>query len=154
MTRVWAFLRSRRLRWPRRVLGALVAAWLVLAIAWHVAIRIVGFPDDLLAKAPASSLTLSDANGVLLRQEATSAGTKERWVALDQISPYLVAATLASEDNDFYDHGGVDWSAIARASWLDLRGRSPEFGGSTITGLRPRRSSQLARAIADQSTPP
>ena len=141
MTRVWALLRSRRLRWPRRVLGALVAAWLVLAIAWHVAIRIVGFPDDLLAKAPASSLTLSDANGVLLRQEATSAGTKERWVALDQISPYLVAATLASEDNDFYAHGGVDWSAIARASWLDLRGRSPEFGGSTIT-------MQLVRILA------
>jgi penicillin-binding protein 1C len=123
------------------VLAVIAAVWLVGAIAWHVAIRVVGFPAELLAKESASSLALGDANGVLLRQEATSAGTKERWVPLEQISPYLVAATLASEDNDFYDHGGVDWFAMARASWLDVRGHSREFGGSTIT-------MQLVRLIA------
>ena len=141
MNRLREIWRSRKLRWPRRVLVAIAATWLVLTLAWHVAIRVVSFPSDLLAKTSASSLTLADANGVLLRQEATSAGTKERWVSLDQISPYLISATLASEDNDFYDHGGVDWSAIVRASWLDVRGRSPEFGGSTIT-------MQLVRILA------
>ncbi|HEX7699248.1 MAG TPA: transglycosylase domain-containing protein, partial [Kofleriaceae bacterium] len=135
-------VRSRKLRWPRRILASLAIVWLVATVTWHVAIRVVEFPRELLAKGPASSLAITDANGVLLRQEATSAGTKERWVALDQISPYLVAATLASEDNDFEDHGGVDWSAMARASWLDLRGRSPEFGGSTIT-------MQLVRILAN-----
>lgn len=132
----------RRLRWPRRIVLSLAIVWLVAMVTWHVAIRVGEFPRELLATGPASSLAITDANGVVLRQEATSAGTKERWIALDEMSPYLVAATLASEDNDFEDHGGVDWSALARASWLDLRGRSPEFGGSTIT-------MQLVRILAN-----
>jgi len=133
LVRVRAIAVSRRLRWPRRVVATAFALWLIAAIAWHVAIRVAEFPRELLAKEPASSLAIADANGVLLRQEATSAGTKERWVPLARVSPYLVAATLASEDNDFYGHAGVDWSALARASWLDVRGGGPEFGGSTIT---------------------
>ena len=36
---------------------------------------------------------------------------------------------------------GVDWSALGRATWLDLRGANAEFGGSTIT-------MQLVRILA------
>jgi len=136
----WRTLRSPRLRWPRRIAIALAVPCLIAALAWHLAIRVAAFPRELLAKEPASSLTVVDADGQLLRQEATSAGTKERWVSLDRISPYLVAATLASEDNAFDDHAGVDWTAIARAAWLDLRGGG--FGGSTIT-------MQLVRLVAE-----
>jgi penicillin-binding protein 1C len=60
-------------------------------------------------------------------------GLRDRWVAIDRISPYLVSATLASEDNGFHDHAGVDWIAMARASWLNVRGGEQRFGGSTIT---------------------
>jgi penicillin-binding protein 1C len=137
---LWQVVRSRRLRWPRRIAIGLAAAVVIAALAWHIAIRAADVPRDLLAKQPASSLTVVDAQGQLLRQEATSAGTKERWVPLDRISPYLVAATLASEDNDFYDHAGVDWTAVARAAWLDLRGGG--FGGSTLT-------MQLVRLLTD-----
>lgn len=140
MRRLWEVVRSRRLRWPRRIAIGLAVPVVIAALAWHIAIRAADVPHDLLAKQPASSLTVVDAQGQLLRQEATSAGTKERWVPLDRISPYLVAATLASEDNDFHDHAGVDWTAVARAAWLDLRGGG--FGGSTIT-------MQLVRLLAD-----
>jgi penicillin-binding protein 1C len=81
----------------------------------------------------AASLVVRDAQGALLRQEASEAGNKDRWIPLEEISPNLIAATLASEDNDFYEHGGVDWAAIARASWLNLAGGHIAFGGSTIT---------------------
>jgi penicillin-binding protein 1C len=138
--KLWEVVRSRRLRWPRRIAIGLAVPVVIAALAWHIAIRAADFPHGLLAKEPASSLTVVDAQGQLLRQEATSAGTKERWVPLDRISPYLVAATLASEDNDFHDHAGVDWTAVARAAWLDLRGGG--FGGSTIT-------MQLVRLLAD-----
>jgi len=131
--RVWAILRGRRLRWPRRIAIALVALWAVSACAFWISVRVVDFPRDLLDKEAATSLAVVDANGVALRQEATSAGLRERWVTLDKISPYLVTATLASEDNDFYDHAGVDWTAMVRASWLDLEHGEIEFGGSTIT---------------------
>ena len=140
MRKLWEVVRSHRLRWPRRIAIGLAVPVVIAALAWHIAIRAADVPRGLLAKEPASSLTVVDAQGQLLRQEATSAGTKERWVPLDRISPYLVAATLASEDNDFYDHAGVDWTAVARAAWLDLRGGG--FGGSTIT-------MQLVRLLAD-----
>ncbi|HET7500139.1 MAG TPA: transglycosylase domain-containing protein [Kofleriaceae bacterium] len=138
-SRLWAALRHRRLRWPRRVLGALLAAWALAAIAWTIAVRAADFPRDLLDKPSATSLTVLDATGAILRQEATSAGLRDTWLPLDKISPYLVHATLASEDNAFHDHAGVDWPALARAAWLDLRGGT--FGGSTIT-------MQLARLVA------
>lgn len=129
--RLRALLASRRLRWPRRILVAGVGLVVLACAGWWIAVRLGEFPMHLLDKQAATSLAVVDANGLLLRQEATSAGTKERWVALDHVSPHLIAATLASEDNDFYDHAGVDWSAMARAAWLNLRGG--EFGGSTIT---------------------
>lgn len=118
-------------RWLTRLAIGAAAFVALLVVAWHVAIRVGDFPMQLLDREAATSLAVVDANGLLLRQEATSAGTKERWVSLDQISPHLIEATLASEDNDFYEHGGVDWSAMARAAWLNLKGG--EFGGSTIT---------------------
>ena len=45
----------------------------------------------------------------------------------------LKQAVLATEDRDFYEHGGVDPVGIARALYNDLRGRGVQQGGSTIT---------------------
>jgi penicillin-binding protein 1A len=46
----------------------------------------------------------------------------------------LKDATVAIEDRRFYDHGGIDPSAIVRAAWEDLTaGGKPVEGGSTIT---------------------
>jgi len=140
--RVWQLVTSRRLRWPRRVVCAFAATCVLACVAWWIAVRVADFPAHLLDKQAATSLAVVDANGLLLRQEATSAGTKERWVGLERISPHLIEATLASEDNDFYEHAGVDWSAMGRALWLNLKGG--EFGGSTIT-------MQLVRLTADTS---
>ncbi len=131
--RAWAAARSRRLRWPRRIGGAALAVCVLAPVTWWIAVRAGDFPLHLLDKAAATSLAVVDANGVLLRQEATSAGLRERWVSLDRISPHLVHATLASEDHDFHDHAGVDWTAMARAAWLNLTRGEVEFGGSTIT---------------------
>ncbi len=139
--RTRAFVMARRLRWPRRVVLALALSYATLALVWWVAILAVDFPHELLDKRAATSLVVVDGGGGLLRQEATSAGTRERWITIDQVSPHLVHATLASEDHDFYDHGGVDWSAMGRAVWLNLRGGDVEFGGSTIT-------MQLVRLVA------
>lgn len=139
--RAWQVARGRRLRWPRRLLLALTGTWAVAALAWCVAVRAGDFPMALLDRSAATSLVVVDGEGHVLRQESTSAGTRERWVALADISPYLIDATLASEDDDFYDHAGVDWTAMARATWLNLRHRGVEFGGSTIT-------MQLVRLVA------
>lgn len=127
--RVWAQLRNPRWRWIRRV-GYLLLA---IVVSWHAAVALGEYPDAFLAKSETSSLVLRDQHGNVLRQEVSRGGLRENWVSLSQISPHLVNATLASEDNNFRDHSGVDWTALGRASWLNLRDRDVAFGGSTIT---------------------
>jgi 1A family penicillin-binding protein len=54
-------------------------------------------------------------------------------VGLDQICPDLQHAVIAIEDERFYQHGGVDWTAIMRAFWTNVvQGRVVQ-GASTIT---------------------
>lgn len=54
-------------------------------------------------------------------------------VALDQVSEYLINATLAVEDRRFYRHHGFDPAGLARAVLNNLKGRQTSQGGSTIT---------------------
>ncbi|USX22579.1 penicillin-binding protein 1C [Oxalobacteraceae bacterium OTU3REALA1] len=54
------------------------------------------------------------------------------WVELKDISPALPGAILQAEDQRFYQHDGVDWSAAAKAAWDNLF-RSRPRGASTIT---------------------
>ncbi len=53
-------------------------------------------------------------------------------VPLADMPTDLQNAALAAEDREFYDHGGFDPTALARAAWNDLRGGDTQ-GGSTIT---------------------
>jgi len=53
------------------------------------------------------------------------------WVPLGAISPNLIRAVVASEDNRFCQHGGVDWGAIGEA--IDRAGEDGPRGASTIS---------------------
>ncbi len=53
-------------------------------------------------------------------------------VPLTQISPYVIEATVATEDERFFEHAGVDLVGIARALVNNLFGSGLE-GASTIT---------------------
>ena len=50
-----------------------------------------------------------------------------------RIPNLLKFATVAIEDEHFYEHGGVDPTAVVRAAWEDLKAGSAVQGGSTIT---------------------
>lgn len=54
-------------------------------------------------------------------------------VPLDQISPNLKRAVLASEDSHFYNHHGINPAAIGRAALVNWAAGSVREGGSTIT---------------------
>jgi monofunctional biosynthetic peptidoglycan transglycosylase len=41
--------------------------------------------------------------------------TQKKWVSIEHISPYMVQAAIAAEDNNFMKHNGFDWTAIERA---------------------------------------
>jgi penicillin-binding protein 1A len=51
----------------------------------------------------------------------------------ERIPNLLKYATVAIEDEHFYEHGGVDLTAIVRAGWADLKAGSAVQGGSTVT---------------------
>lgn len=55
-------------------------------------------------------------------------------VAYSKLSPYLVRALVATEDERFYDHSGIDFYALGRAVVKrGLMGQESAGGGSTIT---------------------
>ncbi len=54
------------------------------------------------------------------------------WVPLQDMSPALLRAMLLSEDQRFYEHSGVDWSAVASSAWGNLW-NSRTRGASTVT---------------------
>lgn len=56
---------------------------------------------------------------------------KRESVTIDQVSPYVLKGTVATEDERFYDHGGVDLQGIVRAVVVNLSGG--QEGASTIT---------------------
>lgn len=51
----------------------------------------------------------------------------------EDLPPYLKKALVAAEDGTFYRHRGVNWRAVARALWTDIRRMRRVQGGSTIT---------------------
>jgi penicillin-binding protein 1C len=80
-----------------------------------------------------SDATLLDRHGETLHERRIDP-TRRRlaWTALDDVSPALVSAVIASEDRRFGEHGGVDGRALAAAAWGRLTGAPPR-GGSTIS---------------------
>ena len=65
---------------------------------------------------------------------------RRTYIPLEKISPYMIAATIATEDKEFYNHPGFDIFAIMRALWLTYTTGESAGGASTIT-------QQLARTF-------
>lgn len=56
------------------------------------------------------------------------------FVGFDDLSPWLVKALVATEDERFYDHSGIDYKALVRAVVKrGVLGQIEAGGGSTIT---------------------
>ncbi len=81
-----------------------------------------------------------DRNGNVLYEVIDPSAGRRTYVTLDKISPYLVAATIATEDKGFYSHPGFDPVAVLRALWQNYTSGEVVSGASTIT-------QQLARIL-------
>lgn len=69
----------------------------------------------------------------VLREQNPTAELKHTWVAYEKISMHLKQAVVASEDDRFMDHSGVDWTGIQYALEKNQRRGAAVAGGSTIT---------------------
>ncbi len=87
-------------------------------------------PQDALNYERDGSLTIKAADGSILQQLGPA--TREK-LKIDKISPLFIEAFIASEDKNFYEHGGVDYKAIARATLANVTAGEVIEGASTIT---------------------
>ncbi|WP_319407899.1 monofunctional biosynthetic peptidoglycan transglycosylase [uncultured Desulfosarcina sp.] len=98
------------LLWKTAVFIALVTGVIVLVLRW--------------VPPPTSAF--------MLQQRLSGIGVDYRWTPMDRISPHAALAVIASEDQNFFDHWGVDLKAIAEA-FKDNRTRIRPRGASTIS---------------------
>ena len=108
------------------ILLAVIVLWLV----WEL----VTFPDVAgLAKEPPKTTAFMEQRRKQLRREGKSDQLEWRWVPYGQISPSLRRAVLVAEDNEFYEHEGVDVKAMREAFERNWKRGKITQGGSTIT---------------------
>lgn len=55
------------------------------------------------------------------------------FVPYEKVPQILVDAFIATEDNKFWDHSGIDYTGMFRAFWANLRSGKAKQGASTIT---------------------
>ncbi len=67
----------------------------------------------------------------ILGQRLSGQQISQRWIPLDQMSPNLISAVIASEDSGFCRHRGVDWRELAEVV-ESARDGTTARGGSTI----------------------
>ncbi|MBT7326132.1 MAG: hypothetical protein HN855_13310, partial [Anaerolineae bacterium] len=97
--------------------------------------------EDLQARASQFETTrILDSEGHILYEILDPNAGRRTYKALDNISPNLLAATIATEDKEFYNHPGFDAVALARALWQNYTSGEIVSGASTIT-------QQLARML-------
>lgn len=149
--------RARRARQKppyRRPLHYRVLFWLVLILGasgasvvnrgyriWQATDASLPPVSGLLTYERGETVTIKASDGSILQKIGPATRQK---LSYDEIPDDLVKAFIASEDRRFYEHQGVDWQAIARATLANVRQRDVVEGASTIT-------QQLARiAFLDQ----
>ncbi|MES2413313.1 MAG: transglycosylase domain-containing protein [Pseudomonadota bacterium] len=115
--------------WTAAAIPVLVLLYVLILIPFTPSIS-----DLRKAKTAKPSMVLS-ADG---KELAVFKRANRDWVKLEDISPSVVQALIATEDHRFYDHHGMDFRRTAAAALSTLKGDMQ--GGSTIT-------QQLARNL-------
>ncbi len=137
---------TRAYRRHPRILGALAAAYLVVFVAvvaasvWFVSAISRDLPDE---QAIGRMGEMDQATAVFdaSDQLAFTIFKEQRIeVPLSEMSPNLVHAIVAIEDQRFYEHHGFDLVRIASAAVANLRSGRATQGGSTITQQLARQS--------------
>lgn len=100
------------------------------AMLWFVALSIVSVIIFKWVPIPVTPLMLT--RMIENKFEGKEAYLNHDWEPLENISPYLQKAVIASEDGYFIEHHGFDFKAIQKAFKSNSRGKKLK-GGSTIS---------------------
>ena len=111
----------------------LILILIAVLVAW-LAFEVIRFPDvqELATEAPETTAFM-ERRKKELRRQGKDDSLRYDWVSYGRISPMLRRAVLVAEDNQFYEHEGVDIEAMREAVKRDWDKRRLTHGGSTIT---------------------
>ena len=119
-------------QWAKRgAIGGITCAGVCLmlaAILWHA----FPFPVERLERWPASPCVTDRTGRTLLKIVAAD----DQWrspVPLSRMSPWVVNATVAVEDERFWSHPGIDPIAVTRALGQAIRAGRVVSGASTLS---------------------
>ncbi len=94
-------------------------------------------PDEVINSQPSGGAQIFDRNGKLLYEYVDDKSGLRSPVKLEDISPWIIAATISTEDLSYWDNPGVNYRGLARAGleYVGVRdAQSAETtGGSSIT---------------------
>lgn len=95
--------------------------------------RIAEVPQDLSRDRFTSSFTYRTYHPDGTPSDTTTGPGTPSWTDLGDISPYMIAAVLTTEDGAFYKHHGFNHGAIRNSVAANLKARRFVRGASTIT---------------------
>jgi membrane peptidoglycan carboxypeptidase len=111
--------------------GSVAAVVLVGALVYVSYTNDLLPPDEVLAKQSSGGAKIYDRDGRLLYEFVDDLSGLRHPVPLSEVSPYLIDATIATEDNDFYSNPGVNIRGLVRAAYENfLPGQLGFFQGT------------------------
>lgn len=117
-----------------KILLIILAAFIFVCLLVYLYIAyLLPIPVSLSLKSNHISTKLFDRNGQLLYEVLNPEQGSKTPLSLKQMPADFVHAVIASEDNDYYNHIGVDIGAISRAFFYNSLERKVTSGASTIT---------------------
>lgn len=119
----------RSKRWKRLLLLSIAASCALFSafLTLRIYAQIVGAP---MIQVPISSVYLDNQGNVIGDRFEDQ---RRYWISLEEMSPFLPQATVAVEDQEFYEHHGFDYTRIASAILKDIKSGKKAEGASTIT---------------------
>lgn len=103
--------------------GFIIAFIVILIIDFNRVQNLATYQPDITTR-------IYDKNGILISELFTE---KREIVPFDQIPKNLINAFVSIEDNEFYDHWGINPKGIVRAFFVNIFAGGVKQGGSTIT---------------------
>ncbi len=129
---IWAHSSLRRRRWVQRGTTACLCCIVVIAMVAGIINAACPFPTGQLEDQRVSALVTDRRSRILTAHVADD----DQWrfpVPLDKMSPWLLLATIAVEDERFRSHAGVDPIAVLRAAGQNISSGCVVSGASTLT---------------------
>ena len=109
----------------RKILKISTILLIIFTLIYLGIYTIAGFTEKLNINSPNGYYLYDSKNNIIN-------GANE-WIELDDISDYLIDATISIEDKNFYKHQGFDYPRIVKSLYVNMVNKKTLQGASTIT---------------------